>query len=380
MRSLLQAARRGQIAIESTGNEAGTYYHRLCVRAFDPTSRWKLHFFNWLRDPNCSTPFEDDAERESFQRSLDETLEEPALLSSGLRLDQIQWRRATILDEFDGDISAFKTEYPISFDDCFQTGGFRFFRKVNYVPTDQWKRESVDLCLLEGHPRSGEWYAIGADVGNGVGRNYSVGEIYSLKNLEQVGEWRSNRKEPDQFGLALAELGKRFNEAYINVERNNTGIMAIRSLIDNYPIHLVHRSLNNQRVATDRDAQRLSTYGTYTQNQSREYMLGVMKQALSTKAIIHSPILFNEIQTFTEHDDGMVKAADGCYDDCVMASATMFAILGRARLRVVSDSDSDERNSDPFSMESIIEELEAKFNGRRLRKEDMEYPNVVSLD
>ncbi|MGI0135352.1 MAG: hypothetical protein ACREBW_10400, partial [Candidatus Micrarchaeaceae archaeon] len=99
MRALLQAASHGEVCIESTGDRAGSYYHRLCLRALEDQSEWKLHFFNWLNDPDCSRNFNSDTEREEFLSKLDPLLDEIRLSKEGLTPEHLHWRRGKILDE-----------------------------------------------------------------------------------------------------------------------------------------------------------------------------------------------------------------------------------------------------------------------------------------
>lgn len=360
VRGLFQAAEQGEICVESTGNGVGNWYHRQCLRAASG-GLWKLHFYNWLDSSDCALRFANEYEREFFLENLDEDLEEVELAKRSLTPEQLHWRRSKIVDEFDSDLRAFKAEYPITLDECFQSTNYQFFQKVNYIPTKSWKRESLDLWLLEGHPHPQLHYVIGADVGGGVGKDYSVAEIYCLEKGEQVGEWRSNRKEPDAFGNALIEIGRRFNNAYLNIERNNHGLTTIKIVSDAYPSGRIHHSRGSSKTG-DSGIIRLSQYGTYTSETTRGYMLGNARRMLQAEATIHSPVLHSEIQTFSEQDDGKIEAEQGCHDDTVMATALALLVFERASLSIAEKRE-PAKTENPFSFESIVKELTEKSHG-----------------
>jgi hypothetical protein len=69
-------------------------------------------------------------------------------------------------------------------------------------------------------------YVIGVDVGEGVGRNYSVIQILDitdLQNIEQVAIYANNTLDPFHFSTKLVEIAKQWGNPPLCVERNNCG-------------------------------------------------------------------------------------------------------------------------------------------------------------
>lgn len=331
---LFQAVPRhsGVLVIESTGNGAGNYYHNLCVRALRGQSSFKVFFLPWQTFPEYRDPVTDE-EATQIMAKLDEETGEPDLVKKyHLDAGQISFRR-TKLEEFDYDLQMWDQEYPASIADCFQAGGASLFWKVNFVPTSLWQKRDQFLWALEGHPKEGRHYVVGGDVGAGVRKDNSVAEIFDLETLEQVGEWISNRVDPDSFARHLVALGEGFNEAYIGVESNNHGILTLSELKKStYPQYKIHRV--GESGAKPDPAMRLSNMGIRTTTKSKPLMVGNLRKLVKEDALIHSEVLKAEMSTFIEHEDGSIGAQEGTFDDTVMASAVALYIAPRAALNL----------------------------------------------
>ena len=92
MTGLLQSVpASGEIGIESTGNGLNDY-HRRCMRAYQGSSHWKVHFFPWHTFLEYTVEL-DEAEEVYLSEHLNEDWEEPALHKGGLTTGQLDWRR-----------------------------------------------------------------------------------------------------------------------------------------------------------------------------------------------------------------------------------------------------------------------------------------------
>lgn len=352
MKGLLQAVpKTGEIAIESTGNGLNDYYRR-CKRAASGQSAWKLHFFPWHTFEEYTLDLS-DAETELFMSSLQEDLEEVAL-SARLTPGQLAWRRMK-LEELDYDLGAFKQEYPMTLDECFQMSSTSVFHRVLYQPTDRWQSDPYDHhgWVLEGHPSPEAHYVVGADVSGGVGQDSSVVEVICLETLEQVAEYSNDKIDPEAFASVVMEYGRRFNSAYLVPEANNHGILTVAVIDKMYPHNLIHR---NMMKATGVEDKRLHGIGWRTSNRNKPLMIGRLRALLASELTIHSPILRTELSTFIEHENGKLAAADGCHDDTVIALACAAAGINQASLRVPTRRMVDRRR-DPFAIDSLIDEL-----------------------
>jgi len=358
MTGLLQAVpKSGVILIESTGNGFNDY-HRRCMRAEAGQSLWTNHFLPWHKFDEYSlelTP----REEEFVLDTLNEDWEEPDLVKRGLTAGQIAWRRMK-LDELDYDLRAFKQEYPMTLDECFQMSSESIFAKVKYEVTDAWKKLGRTSWKLEGHPRKDLTYVLGADVAGGVGKDSSVIEIFCLDTAEQVYEYVSNQVDPAVFAKKIAEAGELFYWPYAVVEQNNHGILTLNELQDLYPGAKLHADPVSQ---TNSDEKMLFGLGYRTTPRTKPLMIGKLRKLLAREWTIHSILLKSELSTFIEDDKGKLGAQQGCNDDTVMASAcaatgyNMAALDGAATDEVVSTW----MNS-PFLLDNIIKELQARSN------------------
>lgn len=353
VRGTFPAAEHGEITVESTGNGVGNWFHRQCVRAREGRG-FKLFFFSWLDDPMYSLPFLSEEDSDYFVRHLDPDLEEVSLYARGVSLEQLQWRRERLEIDYELDLSSFNEAYPTEFDDCFQTKGFSFFRKIKFS-AEGWTQESQNLHVLAHHPKPSHTYCIGADPAGGVGQNNSVAEVFCLETQEQVAEYASSFVEPHEFANVLADLGKRFNYAYVNVERNNHGLTTIARLVDIYPLHLLHRNTHGEQAGQEVLA-RLSHFGTQTGPANRGIMIGTARRLLGTDFTVHSPLLKSELTTFVEKEEGKIEADNGCLDDRVMAAVMALVVLERAGVVASSSSQIDLHDNEPdqFSFEHIF--------------------------
>jgi hypothetical protein len=355
-KGIFPAAEHGEITIESTGNGVGNWYHRQCVRAREGRG-FKLFFFPSHQMGENGIPFATADDRVRFLQSLDPELDEPQLAERGVSAEFLQWRRERLNVDFEGDLRTFRQEHPVSFDECFQSTGFSFFQKVRYEPTAGWRRVSRELHVLGDHPKPGLSYIIGADVGGGVGRDNSVAQIVCLDPFEQVAEWVSGHREPHEFGRVLVDLGRQFNHAYLNVERNNHGIATLGVVVGDYPIQLIHKGTRGAQ-ATQHILSNLSHYGTLTTEASRGIIIGTMRRLVASDLITHSEMLRSEMGTFVEQASGKIEADSGCFDDRVMALGMALVVVERAAIMSTGGYREVEPERDPWSWEAL-------FGGKR---------------
>lgn len=359
VRGTFPAAERGEITVESTGNGVGNWYHRQCVRAREGRG-FKLHFFPWQEVPEYQLPFASDVEREAFAGSLAEDLDELRLLGAGVSLEQLQWRREQLNTLFDGDLRTFREAYPFDFDECFQSKGFGFFKRLRWQEAAEWVQAEACLWKLSNHPLPGLTYVIGADVAGGVGGDNSVAEVFCPELGVQVAEYASAHVEPDQFGVELARLGRMFNFAYINVERNNHGLTTIATLVQaDYPQWLLHRNTHGEQAGQE-VLSRLSHFGTQVGPANRGIIIGTARRLLADEFTIHSPLLKSELLTFVEKEDGKVEADTGCHDDRVFAACHALIAVERAGI-VASAGERAQHASlvqpNPFGFDALFGEL-----------------------
>jgi len=357
-KGLFQAVpRSGEIAMESTGNGTGNFYHRACVRAEEGKGRWRNHFLNWLTFPEYNLTLTPEEER-YVMSSLDEELEEVKLVKDyKLTAGQIMFRREK-LEELDYDLRGFKQEYPITLNECFQSSGFSLFTKVNYRPSNDWTRvDKYFWTMIEEYKHRPSKYALGVDVGGGVNRDRSIIEIIDIIKWEQVGEWVADNIAPDVLAQYVQQIAEYWNNAYVTVESNNYGSTTLLALKEIYPKSLIFRSKH--------DSDNIIKYGYRTTTKSKPIMIGNLRHELALDFKVRSPLLMDELSTFGEQENGKMEAESGCYDDRVMALAV--GLQGSIRAGYLRAHEEYQRIQtdwvDPFSLEGIIASCRGRAKG-----------------
>lgn len=366
---LLQACPEGhsEVAIESTGNGTGNDYHKRCEHSHSGLSlSWSCHFFNWLDFPEYSHDLTSE-EEDYILDTLDPSIEEPELVGI-LTPGQLSWRRWKI-EDMSFDLPKFKQEYPITFEDCFQASGHSIFTKVLYNQDyPGWQTVDKQFQALEGHPRKGSIYSIGADVAAGVGKDRSTIEVICVDTQEQVAEYVNDRIEPDVFATKIEALARFYNEAYVTVEANNHGIVTLDILMDIYPLHLLYSS-----ESSGGDGQRdiepsLVRQGFRTTSKSKPMLIGKLRKYVAKIITIYSPDLKGELDSFIEKPTGELGAAEGCHDDRVMGLGC--AVWGIERASLIIDGEFQhiqDPAEDPFCMEHIINSMSARRHTSPIR-------------
>lgn len=338
--------RTGEVFLESTGNGAGTWFHRTCMDAERGHSSYKMHFFNWLDFPEYNLPVTSEQAREILV-TLQEELDEQMLINEfALTPGQILFRRIK-LSEMDWDQDLFKQEYPITLDECFRASGAGFFHKIVFKPTPHWVRNDTGYYGLDFHPQEDLHYCVGVDASGGVGLDPSCIEVICVETNEQVAEYSDARISPDRLAKRASEIGRQYNTAYMVVESNNHGMVVLDNLRKLYPVSRIHRDRKQNN--------NLVNLGYRTSARSKPFLCGQLRKSLAEGLLVHSDLLRNELLTFVELD-GRLEAQQGCHDDCVMALA--MANVGVPRVLAIAGADTIEsRPLTAFSFEQIQDEL-----------------------
>lgn len=366
MAGLLQAVpKSGTISVESTGNGMGNWYHSSCIRAAKGVSSFNLCFLPWWQEPEYRLSLTPEVAA-ALMDNLREDIGEPDLVRAyGLVAEQLAWRRMVLEDEMEGDLRIWNQEYPSCLADCFQIAGGGLFTNVRYVETPEWEKRDQFLHVLKGHPREGGKYALGGDVSGGVGADSSAMEIFDLETGDQVAEWLSNKVDPDVFGGHINLVGRTFNNAYVCVESNNHGILTTATLRNlEYPSDRLYRTPRSTSKHSPKDAvKRVVDIGQRTTSTSKPFIIGELRRKLRSEWTVHSPVLRAELSSFIEHPNGDLGAAEGCFDDTVIAAAQAAFIETKAILAMDDSkpvSQPMRPEDDPFLFDNIIKELEER--------------------
>jgi len=158
-------------------------------------------------------------------------------------------------------------------------------------------------------------YVIGADASYGRDFDYSAFHVINVYNGKQVAEFHSNTTGIKEFARIMAEVGRRYNSAYIAPERNSLGLSLIEELFD---------ELEYENMWMDDKGE----FGVKVDTKSRDIILGDLEDALRTSKLdVRSRRLADELTTFIITENGKIEADDGYHDDLVMSLAHSAHVL-----------------------------------------------------
>jgi hypothetical protein len=270
----------------------------------DGTNGYTAVFIPWFWDEGYQT----EAPADMVHTPEEEQLVKDYDLSN----EQLAWRRRKIAEN---GIELFKQEYPATPEEAFLTSGRPVFNSTQLYERSQQVADPIALKgLVEGeefrweddvrgelkcyepHDPAGQ-YCIGADVGAGVSRDWSVAQVLDSAGA-QVATWRG-QVHPDYFGRILFELGQYYNMAFIAVEANNHGIL---------PLHILSKELYYPHL--------------YQEVKTKPLVIDQLRAAVRDgEVIINDNTTLQEMMTFIVTEGGKMEADDGCFDDTVMSLA-----------------------------------------------------------
>jgi len=207
----------GQIIIETTPNMPGDAFHRLCEGAQDGTNGWRLVTFWW---------WEHDRYRQNPPTDFERTDDEQEL-ADRYKLDdqQIYWRRTQVNTM---GVAKFRREYPACLDDAFHNTGNTYLEGSIFDEIETVEFDTPEMVLED--PNYDDKYAMGVDVGGGLGLDHSVITVISCTTMQPVYMWRSNRVTPVGFADKIATVYDKYNQPRILCESNNHGHVTLYRL------------------------------------------------------------------------------------------------------------------------------------------------------
>lgn len=311
------------VFIESTSNSYNLFYDQYeAARKGD--SLFEVVFLPWYWDDGYQMPVPAD-----FEMTPDEAELVATYGPDGLTLGHLVFRRAKIAEK---GRDLFKQEFPFNADESFLTSGHPVFNPERVQEMLEEKREPIARktlinrnwedsprgelhCFLPHDPK--ETYYIGADVSAGVGKDWSVAQVFDSQR-RQAAVWRSNRTDPDYYGTVLANLGRFYNDAMICCESNKDGILVNRVIQKDEAYQWLYQETMYDKVT---DTETLK-YGFLTTEKSKPLVIDKLRANVRTKDIeIYDETTLLEMRSFIVTESGRMEAEKGQHDDHVMALA-----------------------------------------------------------
>ncbi len=344
------------VVIESTANGVGNAFHQEWLRAQRGDSAYVPLFFSWLDDSGY-----DHGKQVKLADLGDIDDEEYALIEElGARPGQLSWRRHKLNQDLMGDVSFFHQEYPATPHEAFLSTGRQFFgvREVaKFRPSEPVGRFRLSVEFTRGKKRTQTsmqrddkgplWvyelpqpdtrYVCFIDPAGVVGdirakhfattedpSDYTVMWVVNCRTMATAAVWHS-RIDLGLAGMEAAKLGVAYNRAVLCPETTGGYGFVLTEKFREIGYSPIHRDRQRNRY----DRNRIDIYGFATTTATRPLMLEGLKDMLrNDSALLKHAGLKEEMQTFVIGNTQIPAASAGCHDDCVMAAAGAYAIVG----------------------------------------------------
>lgn len=224
--------------------------------------------------------------------------------------------------------------------------GFGFHRlTVPELRERTGSRALMGVLQLWQAPKKGHRYILGVDVGDGLGRDRSVCDVFRMGTIEeceeQVAQFIADDVPPRQFAGIIEAIGNLYKwpdgrEAMAAIECNNHGI----SVQDTLQLHLGYRHFYIWEVLDQADPMKRWTtrMGWVTTPRTRPILLDQFYTGVTTidpitgysDCRINSGFTLEEMRDF--HTDGALweaEAAKGAHDDCIIAAGIAHYVAWR---------------------------------------------------
>ena len=311
-----------EVILESTANGAAGKFYEMWQDAEKGKGEFIAIFIPWHWQPEYSVDpggfvFSDKERALAKVHKLSDS--------------QLAWRQLKVHELGE---ELFHQEYPCTAQEAFLVSGRPVFDPKYLMEAElecfspSYRAEVVDGGRITRHetgalrvwddPVPGKRYVIGADVAEGlIHGDYSCAQVLTVPDSLQVAEWHGH-VDPDRFGDILVSLGKRYNRAFIGVERNNHGLTTLTTLL-----HAGYANMYVQHDVEHRSGQKQTKkMGWLTTSKSKPKIIDRLASELrdGTHGICDKNLV-DEMKRYQIADNGSYNAQDGYHDDRVMARA-----------------------------------------------------------
>ena len=331
--------------IESTANGYGNWFEQQWHKAQRRQTDFVPVFIGWFEDPDYRRPLawgplRQDTPLTDHEKDLVE--------QHGLDREQLNWRRAMIATDFNGDERKFREQYPSDAEEAFLVSGSPVFdpdRLAVYrqhVREPQWRGDILFepprgwILAADDHgplkiwqqSRPGYHYVIGGDVAecHGSDSDYDAAVVRCVETSSVVAQLHG-RWELGDFARRLAALAWYYRKAILAPEVNGPGVAVIGSLLGKLGGLGMYDNLYRSVRVDKASGKRSSSFGWRTTRQTKAAMVEAESTLLrhGYEACPSADILA-EAQTFVDLGGGRMGAQQGAHDDLVMAWCISAAI------------------------------------------------------
>lgn len=335
--------------IESTANGI-EIYKEMWDNAVAGNNDYIPLFFPWFEMPDYRMKVSDDFVPTKEEIELKQKF--------GLDDEQLEWRRYTIRNDFEGDEKLFRQEYPSTPEEAFLVTGRTVFNQDKLDAMSKYTRKGTKYSVvippaIEGtgydwtqvklvEDERGEFevfnefdpdkeYCIGADVAEGLeGGDASAAYIIDAETGEDAAVLYG-QMDLDLYAKQLDYIGRQYGEALLGVETNNVGHSVVNTLLNVtfYPNLYHHDSYNSESGKNE------TKPGWPTTTVTRPILVDALIEGIREGVWrINDANLISEMKTFVRNRAGKPQAMGkgtigGCKDDRVLG----YGIAHQMRLR-----------------------------------------------
>ena len=349
LQSLYDGDNVSLVVADSTPNgPAGWFY-----RTWTQDNEWAKIFAAWFEFEDSSLPFKSEADLKEFKETLTDD-EKSEIERFDVTWEQLHWRRRTLQDKCNGDISKFRQEYPSDPEECFlMSSRPRFQPEVikemeDAAKTQKYARGYIQLSSEDKasfqHDLSGTWkvfdeplhdsaYLISVDTCTGEDQQdqglAADPDFHSIQVWRQGyedwnGDWHLTRLVATHhsrldIGVLVDEVEaayRWYGGAFVVPEVNNSGLALVKYLLDR------GLSVYRRRKVNDSSGMVEKSFGWSTDKITRKTVIDHLAAEIQDRNVdIPDLDVLKELKVFVVTEKGKPEAAPGHHDDHVLAAA-----------------------------------------------------------
>lgn len=317
---------------EWTANGLGGYGFEEYQKAKSGNSIYRAHFYPWPYADEYTLEGSDEIET-WVENEKDYTEVERNLAKAfDLTLGQIAWRRAKMVALGED----FYEKYPEDDQSCFLlVGGRPFFERgevrerylycqANVKPIDVSDNGAFTIYRKV---VAGRRYIIHADVAEGKTETTTEPDFSAFTVIDEIDGYEMasyrDRLPPDAYAMVLQNIAMLYNNALVSVENNpggggETTLYVLQNQLAYWNLYK-HRFWYKPK---SEKAKIVETLGLPTTPKTRPIMLNMLAQVVrESPELFVDKVFWQECSTFVCNEKGRPGAAEGCYDDTVLARA-----------------------------------------------------------
>lgn len=343
----------GSIFIESTAEGMAGRFYELFTEAWPKRNKmtpqmsrvqFMPHFYNWQYDDSEMAKISETipvAEMELCEIDWAEYQQIHSLSDLEITYYYMKWLQLGGKNSTEA-VAKLHQEFPTTWEEAFLSTGQAYFPPAKVLTLLEKAKRGVkgelsanakgDVIFQETSagefemfekPQRNERYIIGGDTAEGLAHgDKQVLYVLKHKTEECVGLYRSS-VPPDELITAAYLLGKFYNWALLAVESNKDGLWVNDGLDKLGYVNLYYR-----RVFDDITKNTTKMFGWKTTSATRPFSLAALKGIFLKKEGGFPAAILEEMTTFLRNAKGRPEALAKKHDDCIMAAAIAYAVLG----------------------------------------------------